>query len=117
MGLIHGFLDHKRRCHTPWQFSLQVVSDVRQMDAGTPKRQILYGIEQFSLWCIRHLPCKHKVMNDQCGIPEHRFCEFCFKLMPNAEVGVRQPKSGRWAQRPHQVKRTGGSFKGVQKER
>jgi hypothetical protein len=28
----------------------------------------------------------HEAENDQCGRPEHRFCGWCSKLMPHAEV-------------------------------
>lgn len=86
MNLVKGFLDHKRRRRTPWQFSLQVVADVREMDAKPPKKQLFWVIERFAAWCIRHLPCEHKATDDHCGIPEHRHCAWCFEPMPNAPI-------------------------------
>lgn len=28
----------------------------------------------------------HYIIGDQCGIPEHRYCTYCGKSMPNKEI-------------------------------
>jgi hypothetical protein len=40
---------------------------------------------------VRALVCQlegHKVVDDQCGIPEHRYCLICGDRQPNAEVNA-----------------------------
>lgn len=38
-------------------------------------------------WLREYFPfCSHKVVNDQCGKPEHRFCIWCDSPMPNREL-------------------------------
>lgn len=40
-------------------------------------------LETFGLWAL----CRyygHKPVPDQCGRPEHDFCVYCSKLMPNS---------------------------------
>lgn len=85
-SVVDAFFDHRKRTGAPWQFSLQVVTDVYGMEARTPKRQVLGLIESAAWWLVGHLPCKHKAIDDHCGRPEHRHCVWCFELMPNAEV-------------------------------
>jgi hypothetical protein len=38
---------------------------------------------------VRHLICEakgHTVIDDQCGIPAHRYCAICTERTPNAEL-------------------------------
>lgn len=40
----------------------------------------------FSEWVRTHSPHDHLVVDDHCGKPEHRYCEWCSKTQPNAEL-------------------------------
>lgn len=86
MSVVHGFMEHRKRTGAPWQFTLMVVADVRSQDYDGWRWRVLDGITQIAEWLVHHLPCEHKAIDDQCGIPEHRFCTWCFEPMPNAEV-------------------------------
>lgn len=86
-NIVTSFRNHRHRNDVPWQFSLMVVSDIRSQDARTAVgREGLDVVSRVAEWLVRNLPCEHRVENDQCGIPEHRFCGLCFTPMPNEPI-------------------------------
>ena len=83
--------NHPTFAHRAWMWAIDGMTDDIEAESWTDDdEQLADEIEV----AIKDLLCKrygHSVVDDQCGIPSHRYCEWCNKSMPDMPIGRVKP--------------------------